>query len=184
MAKKAADKNQMLLDIPGVLYDARFLESHAGKHILHDPKIAIVELIANAWDAGTTEVKIDWPGGTGTQNFAMQDNGNGMTDEEFKGRWRKLNYNRETDQGRMVTFPAGSVKGQTERVAFGRNGIGRWSGFCFGDTYIVDTSKSAFRNRYEVSRGLTEPFEIKQKLAGVEAKTHGTKIECPNCRQV
>jgi hypothetical protein len=40
--------------IEGVLYDQRFLESHAGSHILHDPKTAIVELIANAWDTSSS----------------------------------------------------------------------------------------------------------------------------------
>jgi len=33
MAKKKHDKSQMLLPIAEVLYDHRFLESHAGKHI-------------------------------------------------------------------------------------------------------------------------------------------------------
>ena len=102
MAKKKLDKNQMSLQIAGVLYDQRFLESHAGNRILHDPKTAIVELIANAWDAGATQVAISWPkhNGSGSQRFTIEDNGIGMKDDEFKRRWRMLNYNRQVEQGR------------------------------------------------------------------------------------
>ena len=183
MARRKTDHKQMLLPIPGVLYDERFLESHAGSHILHDPKTAIVELIANAWDAGATKVKIAWPDGKGVQRFAIEDNGIGMTNDEFNVRWRKLNYNRQVEQGPKVTFPKDMIVSLPERIAFGRTGIGRWSGFCFGDTYIVDTQKDGLRNRYQVARGTTAPFEITQPIAEQESKRHGTRIECLDCRR-
>jgi hypothetical protein len=37
-----------------------FLKDHVGK-ILTDPRIAIVELVANCWDAGADLVEISWP---------------------------------------------------------------------------------------------------------------------------
>lgn len=40
------------------LFDERFLESFVGNSIFTDSKIAIIELIANAWDAGATNVQI------------------------------------------------------------------------------------------------------------------------------
>lgn len=43
-----------------LLFDNRFLDSYAGI-LLTDPKTAIMELVANCWDAGATEVHIDWP---------------------------------------------------------------------------------------------------------------------------
>ena len=182
MAK--ANKNQMTLPITDVLYDQRFLESHAGSQILHDPKTAIVELTANAWDAGATEVEISWPDDKGIQRFAIEDNGTGMTDAEFKGRWRTLYYNRQAEQGPKVTFPEDLGDDRPERIAFGRNGIGRWSGFCFGDTYTVDTHKNNCHNRYQVTRGADTPFEIKQETVDQKSAKHGTRIECPNCRQI
>lgn len=42
-----------------VLFEDRFLESFVGS-IVTDPAIAIVELVANCWDAYATEVKIGW----------------------------------------------------------------------------------------------------------------------------
>lgn len=43
-----------------IFYEDRFLESWAGS-IITNPSTAIVELVANCWDAYATEVKIDWP---------------------------------------------------------------------------------------------------------------------------
>src|SRR5690606_1206654 len=73
--------------------------------ILSDSRVAIVELIANAWDAGATRVDIKWPYGTSDYELAISDNGTGMTRNEFDKRWRTLNYNRQEEQGDMVTFP-------------------------------------------------------------------------------
>ena len=39
-----------------VLFAPRFLEKYVGKAILSEPKVAIMELIANAWDAGATDL--------------------------------------------------------------------------------------------------------------------------------
>ena len=181
MPSEQDGKSQMTLPMPEVLYDQRFLEAHAGSRILHDSKTAIVELIANAWDAGATEVKIVWPDGKGGQRFAIEDNGTGMTDAEFQRRWRKLSYNRREEQGSKVIFPDIQQEGRPERIAFGCNGIGRWSGFCFGETYIVDTSKDALRNRYRVTKGTDNPFEITQEIANKEVKKHGSMIECTDC---
>ena len=41
-----------------------FLQDHAG-HIISDPRIALIELIANAYDAGATKVELQWPGEVG-----------------------------------------------------------------------------------------------------------------------
>ncbi len=185
MAKKKepTSSNQQLL-FDDVLYAPRFLESHVGSQILHDPKTAIVELIANAWDAGATTVKITWPNGEGIRRFAIDDNGIGMTDDEFKRRWRTLNYNRVEEQGTKVSFPPALRGEHPERIAFGRNGIGRWSGFCFGEKYTVDTRKGGRRNRYEVARGIDKPFEIEQKTKDKAARIHGTRIACSICRRL
>jgi len=181
VAKTKVNGAQMMLPMPEILYNQRFLESHAGRHILYDPKTAIVELIANAWDAGATKVTISWPNGGDTQQFVVKDNGTGMTNEEFQRRWRTLHYDRRAEQGRKVVFPGNVAASGPERIAFGRSGIGRWSGFCFGETYIVDTCKDKLRNRYEVAKGTDKPFDIRQELADQECAEQGTRIECPDC---
>jgi hypothetical protein len=182
LAKQKEQGRQLRL-IDEVLYDERFLEEHAGPQVLHDPKTAVVELIANAWDAGATEVRIGWPDGNGIQQFSIEDNGSGMTDDEFKLRWRKLNYNRQAEQGSTAQWPEG-MESPPMRIAFGRNGIGRWSGFCFADSYTVDTKKAKKRNRFSVVRGKEKPFEIEHLIENQNTSENGTRIECDTDRSI
>ena len=134
-----------------------FLKDHAGL-IMTDPKIAIVELVANSWDAGADRVDITWPD-TFRGFVEIKDSGTGMTYEEFTERWRELNYNRVEAQGDEVEFPPDNLK--SHRKAFGRNGKGRHSMFCFTDEYLVETWRDGQANRFRVARtsGRT-PFTI------------------------
>lgn len=140
-----------------VLFDDRFLLDHAGQ-IIADPRVAIIELVANSWDAGATLVSIKLPfdiGGT----IAVGDNGIGMTYEEFDICWRTINYDRRRTQGDKVRFPDGVT---STRRPFGRNGKGRHAMFCFADEYIVETCKNGILNRFRVTKGTSaeSPFQI------------------------
>ncbi|MFL0416223.1 ATP-binding protein [uncultured Sphingomonas sp.] len=54
-----------------VLFGEKFLTRYAGQ-IIADPATAIVELVANAWDAHATRVDITWP--DGKRAFTIRDN--------------------------------------------------------------------------------------------------------------
>ena len=73
------------------------MDRHAGS-VVHDPHIAIVELVANCWDAGAACVEIAWPEETEGE-IAIADDGVGMSDKEFRHRWMTLNYDRVAAQG-------------------------------------------------------------------------------------
>jgi len=85
----------------GTLFDERFLGRHAGA-IMSDPTTALVELVANAWDAYATKVEIQWPDRETGAAFRIEDNGLGMSADEFEIRWRTLDYNRLSYQGATV----------------------------------------------------------------------------------
>jgi hypothetical protein len=149
-----------------------FLSVHAGR-IMADPRIALVELVANCWDAGADRVDIQWPdqkGGT----LSVSDNGTGMTRDEFISRWLELNYNRLLHQGQYVDFPPGVRR--HPRVSFGRNGIGRHAMFCFSDEYHIETKKDGILTRVHVRRTSgARPFSIefgKHEPTG----EHGTRL--------
>jgi histidine kinase/DNA gyrase B/HSP90-like ATPase len=149
-----------------------FLAHHAGR-IISDPTFAIVELVANCWDAGATIVNIEWPdkaGGT----LSIEDNGTGMTKSEFGQRWMQLNYNRHNHQGDIVEFPKGKKK--NKRIAFGKNGIGRHGMFCFGDDYHIETKKDGTLLKYRITV-TTGKRPYKATPEGTEkAKGHGTRL--------
>jgi len=171
--KKQPSSTLALFDVPFVCAD-RFLQDHAGQ-IITEPRTAILELIANAYDAGATEILIDWPDEKG-QVLQVIDNGIGMTQDEFQKRWGKLCYDRMVEQGSHVLFPP-EVKG-LKRQAFGRSGKGRHAPFCFADSYEVVSRKGG--NEFTVAVGLASvgnlPFEVRlvtqRKVSG-----HGTTIK-------
>ncbi|OLV19223.1 hypothetical protein BOO71_0003460 [Deinococcus marmoris] len=149
------------------------MRHHAGS-IIRDPRYAITELVANAWDAGATVVQVAWPEARG--DIVVSDNGSGMTEQEFLSRWNVLNYNRLETQGNTVEFPPGS-SGNKHRRAFGRNGIGRHAVFCFAATYTVVTTKNGVRTTALVQPDEEQPFKI-QILSKEPSDGHGTIIQC------
>jgi len=156
-------------------FGSHFLEDHA-RTIINDPKIALIELIANCWDAGANHVDIKWPTESVPELIAIKDDGIGMTYDEFIYRWRMLNYNRKEAQGEDVEFPPDNQKNR--RKAYGTNGKGRHSMFCFANRYDVETWKDGICSIFQISRpiGLTnEPFVITPKQTIVR-EGHGTTI--------
>jgi len=151
----------------------RFLQDHAGQ-IISEPRTAILELIANSYDAGATKIDIIWPSEK-AQKFSVTDDGIGMTKAEFEKRWRTLCYDREAEQGNKVVFPKG-VKG-IKRTAFGRSGKGRHAPFCFADSYEVLTMKDGdcIHVRVGLATSGTTPFEI-TLLPETKKRGHGTEI--------
>ena len=158
----------------GVLFEERFLDKHAGS-IISDTEVAIVELVANCWDAYATEVNITWPDAKAGVVFEIADNGKGLTEEMFERRWRKLDYDRIANEGNVVAPPS-DLKDFNPRKAYGRNGRGRHGAFRFSDPYIVRTWRDGTEVTFEVRRGAEQPFDI--KLLGVRKGVtgHGTII--------
>lgn len=157
-----------------LLYDERFLESYAGA-IITDPATAIVELVANCWDAYATEVKIIWPDVELTRQFKISDNGHGMTQEEFQYIWRTIAYNRLSKSGN-TTLPPYDTQG-LPRIVFGKNGKGRFASFCFASEYLITSRKNGQEFVCRVHRTSTDPLvleEVSFKSEGVVG--HGTEI--------
>jgi hypothetical protein len=157
---------------PELIYDDRFWEQYVGTKLVTDPVIAIVELVANCWDAGAKKVEINWPEESG-QSLSVKDDGEGMTKEEFYRRWGGMSYDRIRNQGATVDVEMGAMI-QTRKV-FGKNGIGRFAGFCFSSEYTVSTAKNGTLNTFIVRKGTARPLEF--ELKGSEPDTsHGTTV--------
>lgn len=151
-------------------FNQRFLEAYA-HNVIKDPKIALTEIVANAWDAGATQVLITWPNDEINGSISVEDNGCGMTLDEFKQRWTEASYDRTEKQEDKITLPDGSV-----RKVFGRNGMGRFGMFFFSNTYKVSTWKDGTENTFSVIRDLA-PFHI-EHINAVERKGSGTIVSC------
>lgn len=143
------------------------------RSITSTPDIAITEFVANAWDAGAYNVDIIIPAEEG-EIISIEDDGVGMSNDEFRQIWMTLNYDRQKRQGQVVIFPP-DVEAY-KRIAYGRNGVGRHGMLCFADYYTVETWQNGTCNKYDiaVSSG-NEPFKITNWIR-YDKQGHGTKI--------
>lgn len=165
-------KNKQTPIFQGSLFEEDYLIRTLGP-LVHSSEIALTELVANAWDAGATSVDIFIPEDY-NQKLIVEDNGTGLTKEQFEQRWMRLGYNRLKHQGKIVIFPS-NVEGK--RMAYGRNGIGRHGLLCFSNEYKVITNSDGKKSTFTITtQDETHPFVIKD--AKFEASSsNGTRLE-------
>lgn len=157
--------------VQGSLFEEDYLIRTLG-NLANSPEIALTELVANAWDAGATIVDIFIPEEKGN-TLIIEDNGTGLTKEEFYSRWMKLGYNRIKHQGKKVNFPKGV---DLQRYAYGRNGVGRHGMLCFNDSYEVITNSNGKKSHFVITtKSEKEPFIIKSENFDT-SNTNGTKL--------
>ena len=159
--------------IQGTLFEEDFLVRSLGS-IAHSADVALTELVANAWDAGASEVRITIPADYNL-NLIVDDDGCGMTPEQFRKRWMTLGYDRTKHQGRRADFPP--ERQGWRRMAFGRNGVGRHGLLCFADRYEVTTCRDGEARRFVVATSSgDEPFVLRSESEG-KRKNHGTTLK-------
>ena len=133
----------------------------------------MTELVANAWDAGASNVTISIPEETGHLLY-IEDDGIGMSESEFQHHWMTLRYNRLKEHGRNVKLPSGE---KSNRLAFGRNGVGRHGLFCFGNEYKVITEKDGKKLTLKIKPNVgSQPFAVVEKEECISTK-NGTRLE-------
>jgi len=158
--------------IQGSLFEEDYLLRTLGS-LVTTPEIALTELVANAWDAGATIVDIFIPDEYGSK-LIIEDNGTGLTKDQFQGRWMKLGYNRLKHQGKNVIFPKDI---DSKRFAYGRNGIGRHGLLCFNNEYSVLTSAEGIKSEFVITTlDENQPFVIKSNTFK-KTKQSGTRLE-------
>lgn len=140
--------------------------------VVNDSHIALTELVANAWDAGAFNVRITIPEKL-DEMIVIDDDGCGLTPDEFKQRWMRLGYNRIKHQGNKVVFPD---QLEANRLAYGKNGIGRHGLLCFNNEYVVETKAGGFSSRYTISTNSQEqPLVVTEQLIS-DGVGHGTTL--------
>jgi hypothetical protein len=163
---------QQPMFVQGSLFEENYLLRTLGP-LAHRADIALTEIVANSWDAGASQVKISIPDSCG-KSLIIEDDGTGLTKEEFEQRWMMLGYDRVIHQGRNVEFPLGIER---TRLAYGRNGIGRHGLLCFNNFYTVITKKFDKKHIFYVSTLSKEQPFVLQRYKCEDGIGHGTTLE-------
>ncbi len=164
----------------GCLFEQDFLRRTLGA-IANTPEIALTELVANAWDAGASAVKIALPDEVGDL-LTVEDDGTGMSATGFRQKWMTLGYDRVRNQGTLAEFPP--ERAGSKRPAYGRNGVGRHGMLCFASEYEVQTRKDGVQSNFlvETTSG-KDPFRI-AKQETQAASGHGTILKATVMRRL
>jgi DNA mismatch repair enzyme (predicted ATPase) len=178
---KSNNKNQVMsknrhlsqYQVP-LRFDDAFFQDYAG-NLIEDSNVAIIELVANCWDAGSKRVDIVWPEKDGGR-FEILDDGHGMAKSKFESIWGNLKYNRRKDEGTIVEV---TDIPNSKRKVYGRNGKGRHSLFCFSNTYSIETWREGIGIKYDVNKLVNsdKPYNIIYNGESPHSG-HGTKISC------
>lgn len=122
-----SDMKELYLNFHG-----RVLE-HLGIQIYQSTVNALAELIANAWDADASEVRIDFPQQLSSNAvIKIKDTGSGMTFPQCQDRFLNVGWPK-----RGKTPDAKSPK--LGRPVLGRKGIGKFAGFGIAEVIRVET---------------------------------------------
>lgn len=178
MVTKLAERGQVqneVMDTSTVqtsLFEEDYLLRELGQ-LAHVPQVALTELVANAWDAGASRVDVIIPPAS-EGILTVEDDGHGMSPDQFKLRWMTLRYDRLKRQGADVEFPVGVQR--RPRKAYGRNGVGRHGLLCFGDHYTVETWRQGTLGTFVVAtESGPSPFVLKSESIG-RREGSGTRL--------
>lgn len=144
---------------------------HLGLNLYSNTAAALTELIANAWDADATEVRITI--NDDQTQITIADDGHGMSVDDLNNKFLKVAYKRRTEQ----------AKSPNGRPVMGRKGIGKLALFSIAK-HIVITSKQEGQDSHALSIDINKlkeciasstPYHPSEEMAGDnEGLTHGT----------
>ena len=112
---------------------------HLGINLYSNVPSVLSEIVANAWDADASRVRITWD--RSADLIVIQDDGTGMTPEDINERFLTIGYRRRDEQ------PGMTPKG---RRPMGRKGIGKLSLFSIADTIRIETVKEGLKSAFQM----------------------------------
>lgn len=112
---------------------------HLGINLYSNVPSVLSEIVANAYDADATEVRIEWD--RVTERIVIQDDGKGMTEADVNDRFLTVGYDRRDAQPGVT---------ERDRHPMGRKGIGKLSLFSIASEVVIETAKDGQQNAFRM----------------------------------
>ncbi len=150
---------------------------HLGVKMYSNMPPALAELIANAYDAGATEVYIRLYD-AGDKKVIVEDNGIGMSFNEVNEFFLRIGRNRREEKQKA---PRG-------RIPTGKKGLGKLALFGIGDTINITTNQgkevvSFNLDWHEILKCKGRDYEPKFEILSKDKTSKGTKITLTNLKR-
>ena len=105
--------------------------NHLGLSLYSNTPAVLAEVIANAWDADATDVRVDFDLSENT--ITVTDNGVGMDQADINGKYLYVGYQKRQ--------PGSPLKTPSGRPPMGRKGIGKLSLFSIANQFAIYSKK-------------------------------------------
>lgn len=139
--------------------------NHLGLNLYSNTSAVLSEVVANAWDADATEVKIQISGDA----ISIRDNGNGMDLEDINGKYLNVGYQKRAESGVSPIF---------NRPVMGRKGIGKLSLFSIANIVKVYSKKESQVNGFAIdTNALREAIKSDESYFPLELSTDGVLFD-------
>lgn len=161
--------------------------NHLGLNLYSNTPAVLAEVIANAWDADATEVKVDFD--IGQKTITVTDNGHGMDLSDINDKYLHVGYQKRGVESDYHT-PGG-------RKPMGRKGIGKLSLFSIAkkifvysrqeggedESFLMDSDKieEAIQSEDPSSPGEYEPEQV---AFDADIEEHGTVIKITELKKL
>ena len=156
---------------------------HLGLSAYNSIQKSLVELISNSYDADATEVKISIPKTVSKDSeIVIEDNGEGMTKEDFKNNYLYIGRNRRKGNSDITT--------RLKRHIIGHKGIGKLAGFGIAETVRIESIRNEIFICSDLKR---DDFQTKKTLSRssfnveihktTDTNFSGTRIILKNLKQ-
>lgn len=157
-------------------------------HFSVDPRVATIlgenyssseralrELVDNAWDAEARSVRISLPTPMTTDPIIVQDDGNGMKEQELRQEYLNIASPRSSRKGDRTP--------NLDRIVKGRRGVGKFSGLILADEMEVITRAHGTQTRLLISKTALmaagkdiEQVPLPVEMDPCDKEAHGTTV--------
>lgn len=162
-------------------FDPLTIEHLGYKMYSHLPN-ALAELIANAYDADATKVRVILHEDEFGRAVVVEDDGHGMNLGDLREKYLRIGRNRRVEgEGR-------SESGR--RAVAGKKGLGKLALFGIGETIVLTTKRQGATENLHVALNWSEiknatgtEYHPALTRSSADPRRHGTKVELSNLRR-
>ena len=119
------------------------LQRFLGRELIADPNLAVLEFVKNAYDAGASDVQVEFEISTQPTSLVISDNGIGMDERSFRANWLRPGFSSKSSDYDGPDLRSAenheALKRSDSRSPAGEKGLGRLAAGRLGDVLTVFT---------------------------------------------